>query len=421
MKDKKKILFLSPPNPFLENPRATPRIGLLYLGTILQKVGHDVTIWHLESLKELEKIDSTLDFIGISATTREYPDAVQILNYLKREGHSAIIAIGGAHATALPAECKRNGFDIVVVGEADDTIEQIVQLKPIPPVIINCGFVEKLDHIPFPDRTLLKERFEPFLHLEGESNVQIASILLSRGCPYCCAFCAPHFQYRRRSNPNIEEELNILSKQGYSALMILDDLPFINETQVETFCNLIRPLQMKFRCNFRPDLITEKVVKLLVGAGCCRIQIGIESATNNILNAMKKGTQANSNGQVIAICHEHGIQVKALFIWGLPSDNLETADAIVDWVKTYRPNSIQVSSFVPLPGSPLWNDRYHRKVTNYSALSFFGNRSATSVISGIENDQFSAEELWILREKILSRCAQFTHIDLGKIDIKPVF
>ena len=33
--ESKNILLVSPPNPFLLNPRSVPRIGLLYLGTVL--------------------------------------------------------------------------------------------------------------------------------------------------------------------------------------------------------------------------------------------------------------------------------------------------------------------------------------------------------------------------------------------------
>ncbi|MCP4695274.1 MAG: B12-binding domain-containing radical SAM protein [Gammaproteobacteria bacterium] len=413
-KKTKKALLLGPPNPFLENPHSVPRLGLLYLGTILQKAGHSVLVRHLNSLREMERISATdFDFIGISATTREYPDAVQILNYLKREKHPATIAIGGPHATALPEECRQNGFDLVVAGEADEAIEQLLYRKPKAPEIIDCGFAGNLDAIPFPERTLMEENWDPFMFLGQDREIQVASIMLSRGCPYACTFCGPHYPYRRRSDANIAAELKSIHEQAYSGLVILDDLPFVTKEQAAGFCDFIRPFRMRFRCNFRPNLMTPQAAKLLAEAGCCRIQLGIESATQDILSTIKRGVRTDTNGKAITICHDHGIQVKAMFIWGLPGDGPETAEAIIAWVERYRPDSVQISAFVPLPGSPLWNSCFHHNVVDYRALSFFADRQNPSAITGVGNNLLSAEELRTLRQDIFEKCAQFTHIDLG--------
>jgi len=353
---RKNILLLGPPNPFLENPCSVPRLGLLYLGTMLRQHGHEVMVRHLHSLSELEGlVEKPFDFVGISATTREYLDAIQILNYFKREGSQATVALGGPHATALPEECLRNGFDVVVTGEADEEIVRLVNHPLDRPGIVHAGMVRELDSLPFPERSLMgdHESWQPFLGLGQDPSLRTTSMLLSRGCPYHCTFCGPHFRYRRRSDYKVAVELEVLRKQGYHGLVIVDDLPFITEQQVRSFCERIRP-----------------------------------------------------------ICHEYGLQVKAMLLWGLPSDGPETAQQIVDWVAHYRPDSIQVSMFVPLPGSPAWQSGYHRRVTDYCALAFFRNPNLRMPI-GVANDYLSPEALETLHEKILSECSRFTHIDRG--------
>jgi anaerobic magnesium-protoporphyrin IX monomethyl ester cyclase len=411
----KNVLLVSPPNPFLENPCSVPRLGLLYLGTMLRQHGHEVTVRHLHSLSELEELaKKPFDFVGISATTREYLDAVQILNYFKREACQATVALGGPHATALPEEGLRNGFDTVVTGEADEEIVRLVNHPSHQPGIVHAGMVRELDRLPLLDRSLMSghESWRPFLSLGQDPSLRTTSILLSRGCPHHCTFCGPHFCYRRRSDNEVAVELQGLRKQGYRGLVIVDDLPFITEQQVRSFCERIRPLEMKFRCNSRSDILTPKMAKLLAEAGCCRLQFGIESADRTVLDGVNKGTSPEANGRTVEICHDHGLQVNAMFIWGLPGDGPEAVQQIVDWVARYRPDSIQVSMFVPLPGSPVWQSGYHRRVTDYCMLSYFRNPKPRMPI-GVANDHLSLETLETLHESILSQCSRLTHIDRG--------
>ena len=412
---RKTVLLVSPPNPFLENPYSVPRLGLLYLGTMLRQHGHQVMVRHLHRLSELEElVEQPFDFVGISATTREYLDAIQILNYFKREGSQATVALGGPHATALPEEGLRNGFDVVVTGEADEKIVRLVNHPLDRPGIVHAGMVRELDHLPVPERSLMgdHESWRPFLSLGQDPSLRTASILLSRGCPYHCTFCGPHFCYRRRSDYSVAVELDLLRKQGYGGLVIVDDLPFMTEQQVRSFCEQIRPLGIKFRCNFRADLLTPKMAKLLAEAGCCRLQFGIESANQMILDRANKGTSPEANGCTVEICHEHGLEVKTMFIWGLPGAGPKAAQQIVDWVARYRPDSIQVSRFVPLPGSPVWQDGYHRRVADYCTLAFFHNPNLRTPI-GVANDHLSQDALETLHNMILSECNQLTHIDRG--------
>ena len=407
------VLLLSLPNAFLANPRAVPRLGLLYLGTVLNRIGHRVTIRHLASLDELCAIlnKGDYDFIGISATTREYGDAVQVLNYCKRVESRAVVAIGGPHATALPEECRRNGFDLVVTGEADSAIGELVGSRGLAPCVVHCGAVANLDDLPLPDRTLIdEEAWRPFLGLGEDPARRVASIMLSRGCPYRCAFCGSHPRYRRRSAEHIGRELRLLRLSGYGGLVILDDLPFASEEHVRAFCAEIEPLDLRFRCNFRTDLLTPVSAARLAAAGCTRLQFGIESASQVILDRVAKGTRPDGNGQAIELCRAHGMQSKAMFIWGLPGDGPRSAEALVAWVARYRPDSLQVSLFTPLPGSPLWRCGCGRQVVDYTSLAFFPNGEPAVANTALPA---AASDLRALYRVILAECARYTHIDLG--------
>ena len=401
----KHILFLTPPNPFLINPLSVPRLGVLYLATALKQHGHEVTVCHLQTFSELEElVKLPFDVIGVSATTREYLDALQILNYFKREHHPATVIIGGPHATALPDECLRNGFDLVVTGEADGQIIDILDNPIKRGTIVHAGFVQNLNCLPFPNRRLVNSlNTQAFMGMR-QPSLRTTTMMLSRGCPYRCEFCGPHFAYRRRSKEHIVSELRMLANDGYEGLIILDDLPFVNKEQAYRFCETIQPFNFRFRCNLRTDFLTPKIAMRLADAGCCRLQFGIESASQLVLQRINKGDTTH-NGEAIKLCRETGIEAKAMFIFGLPGDNLISAQKIVEWVACYRPDSIQVSKFTPLPGSPLWQNGYH--FTDYTTLSFFPNSFFTYPLTH-QQDQVSEMIYWILLQ-----CQEFTHIDSG--------
>jgi radical SAM superfamily enzyme YgiQ (UPF0313 family) len=202
----------------------------------------------------------------------------------------------------------------------------------------------------------------------------------------------------------------MLADLGHRTLVVVDDLPFLTAFQVRQFCDLIRPLVLRFRCNFRADRITPAIARMLAEAGCVRIQIGVESVTEGVLTAVRKRLGTEAAGRAIAICREAGIAVKAMFVWGLPGDGPATARQTVKWVRRWRPDSIQVSTFVPLPGSPLWRDGYGARVTDYRALNFFDRDDQPM---GFGNDRYGPAELAAWRRWLLDACWPWTQIDLG--------
>jgi len=414
-----RILLLSPPNAYLENARSVPRLGLLQLGTILQHAGHDVRIVHLRALAGLVPLaQESWDWIGISATTREYPDAVAMLNFWKRQPLTTMgppVVIGGAHASALPLECLLNGFDAAIVGEADEQIVRIVDAMVARrgDPCVSCDPVRDLDSLPIPDRTLLEDAWQPYVSPEQGSR-KIGSILLSRGCPYKCAFCGPHPSYRRRGEGQIAAEIDALAGWGYEGFVVLDDLPFVNKMHVLEFCRLLTGRDWIWRCNFRPDLITRQIVDALVDAGCRRVQLGIESASQAVLDSVHKRTTPEQNGEAVRLCQDRGLAVKAMFLWGLPGDNFETAHDILLWIQRYRPADTQLWAYTPVPGSPLWNAGDAAKVTDYQTPWF--HPDGDSFPNCLGNDRHTAAELWALRAQIEYDIEGVTRIDRGTVN-----
>lgn len=403
----KKILLLAPPNNFLLNSKLC-RISLLYLATALKQSDYQVNIEQISNLSELVSILKVqYDFIGISATTPEYPGALSILNYIKRLNPSIKVCIGGNHATALPDECLRNGFDIVVCGEAEQIICQLVNeaLQPnFQPKIVQAGFIYNIDSIPIPDRSLVKHlQFFPSLCGINNKDQKTATILLSRGCCYNCSFCGIHFPYRRRTIENVVSELAMLFDEGFNSLILLDDLPFITFSQVKEYCNEVTKYNFAWRSNFRTDLLTSDIISMLVKSNCKRIQIGVESVDNEQLKKLNKLTTNSINEQAIFDCRRLGLEVKAMFMFGLPEENhVVAAENIISFVKRTKPHSVQVSKYATLPGSTLWNNGLNIDVVDYTKLVFF------------QNDIMNIEEPFeIIYRNLITELRNYTIVDDG--------
>ena len=121
-----RVLFVCPKS---YNPKQTYReypLGVGYLATVLQKLGHeaaifdqcveggdDALLWHrLQSFAP--------DVVGFSVITPNYPVAKAQLAAVRRLCPNALLVAGGIHPTLFPDDLLADGADVVVLGEGGD-------------------------------------------------------------------------------------------------------------------------------------------------------------------------------------------------------------------------------------------------------------------------------------------------------------
>ena len=141
------VLLINPPSAFstYKGTKITafvqryPILSLSCLAAAVREKGYSVSILDLGiENNPLQVLHSTLDelkprIVGVSSTTPLYFEAVEISRMSKeRLGKEVITVLGGPHASALPEECLRtSAFDIVAVGEGDETIVEIAEGKKL--------------------------------------------------------------------------------------------------------------------------------------------------------------------------------------------------------------------------------------------------------------------------------------------------
>ena len=153
MKKRKKILLISPSGAVSVYKEAKvkealehmPYLSLGYLGAMLIKNKHDVKVLDLSLFSHAIKTliqtldDFQPDYVGISFTTPLYNEMKHIAKEVKKYNNKIIIIGGGPHCSILPkTTLMESDLDIVVIGEGDYTIVEIVDGK-ISSELANIG------------------------------------------------------------------------------------------------------------------------------------------------------------------------------------------------------------------------------------------------------------------------------------------
>jgi len=197
------------------------------------------------------------------------------------------------------------------------------------------------------------------------TDVRMAHIMLSRGCPFSCFFCAvtqKKLQYRSGASAKMELEY-LKCKYRIRGFAIVDDNFVVNKRAVRDVCESIGNLGLRWSALSRVDTINYELLEAMKDAGCIELKFGIESGSERILQAMGKNISCNQIRQAVTLASSIGIRVKAFLVHGFPGENIESTKETISLLKEigHMIDRISLFRFVPLPGSHVFrNARVYR-------------------------------------------------------------
>jgi len=349
-----------PKSTFLEDSMVFGPLGLWYLASRLESLGHKVDFYDLnvDSLP-----DDCYDEIWVSATS---PQMAEIKRVAKEtSGYKAKKVLGGASVWANPDSCKNLGYDLIVGGESDspDSIKMILET---PSGHIMPSISRTLDWVLPPNRRWVN-KYHSYLQDFNGNKIPCTTMFNSRGCPLECAFCESSrhgiiWDRLTRYEPlEIEEEqIKECKKLGYSAIAYYDDIKPLNKKRMYKELEMLKKYDMIWRCFLRSDIINNQggydYLKEMRDGGLVEIFVGVESASNEIKNNITKKTTIEQDSNIVDWCKQLGIRCKTSFILGLPGESLETMQATRKWILEHRPDRVQVGRLIPFPGTPLFKN-----------------------------------------------------------------
>lgn len=377
------FLLVYPPYSY---PKKAPPIGLGYIAAVLEQEGHvvkilDMSVMGIDNSDLINEIkDTKPGVVGISFMTNQYNNAISIAEAAKAASDATTVIAGGPHASALPLEvANEKSVDIVVIGEGERTIIEVINklenkesLEGVKGIAFKNGdiiainerreLIEDLDSLPFPAWHLLPLDCYTIPSTGGSSTKQVFALLSSRGCPNNCIFCDSHTvfgrRFRWRSANNIISEIKYLSEDfGAKQFDFVDDTLTVNRKRAMEICSqfIANKLNITWMCNARVNTVNMEMLEEMKKAGCARIEFGVESCDQSVLNIMKKGITLKQIENAHRMAKEAGLSIGTFIMVGNLGEDSNSIKRTEECLKKLDTDDIYISIATPFPGTELYN------------------------------------------------------------------
>jgi radical SAM superfamily enzyme YgiQ (UPF0313 family) len=366
--------------PFTDN--LEPPLSLAFIAAALERGGHrtqiiDLQISHIQQNLEKTINMESVDLVGITAMTPQIKQAHEIAKKIKCNHPNIPIIIGGAHPTLLPDQTllEFEAFDIIVIGEGEITAAELVttleQKKPISHVrgiaYRSNGKVTKTESRPritsLEDLPNPHEYYDFEYYLNNNSfgfTDKSVSMVVSRGCPFNCRFCATKNFWTRKyickSTDGVIKEIRYVLGRGAEGIVFRDSTFNVDKKWIHELCEKIlkEKLYFKWAINARVNLVDYEQFSSMRKAGLDTVYFGVESGSQKILDFYGKGIKLQETEKAFEICRKLGIHTGAYFMLGALPETRKDMELTYQFVKRLKPTFSLVFIFMPLPGSELY-------------------------------------------------------------------
>jgi len=363
-------------------------LGMLYAATAMRDRGLSVAAFdpmlqepaqgfrvslaaHLPAIVAVYEDD--FNFLSKMCLTRMRDVAWEIARSAKASG--VVTIVHGSDSTDNPALFLENGFDYVLCGEAEASlcdlcasilrneevsdIDGLVRLGPQGKIIRSKQRLASNPAWPklsSPARDLID--LKPYHRAWKQAHGQFSlNMVASRGCPYKCNWCAKPISgniFHLRSAAAVADEMLDLKRRACAEhIWFADDIFALDHRWVGEFADEVnrRRASVPFKIQTRANLMTDATVENLRRAGCQEVWMGVESGSQNILDAMDKGLTISSVIDARDRLKHAGIRACYFLQFGYPGEYWPQIQQTIALVRDTRPDDIGISFSYPLPGT----------------------------------------------------------------------
>lgn len=405
-------MFVVPPvtaedryGPMASAGNSLPPHAFLYLGAVARRAGWTPVIVDCPALAiplgrcadEILKHDP--DVVGFTTTTMSVAKAATVAEDIRRQAPEVLLAVGGPHVTALPAETLERlpVFDVGCAGEGEEPLLRLLAAlesggdpRDVPGLVVrdDDGSVranppgEQIDLAGLPDLAWdLLDGFPDHYHAAATylNKTPFTDLIVSRGCRYRCTFCDNQtFGRSIRALPvdkilgNIDR---LVADYGIKSLFFTDDsLMTLRDDFVAVCEGLVeRGYDLEWSINARTSEVDAEILALMRRAGCWQISYGVESGSWEILKRIKKAATPNMQARALRLTAEAGIKSNAYIIIGFPGETHETLRETEEFLKRVPIDTLRLTFFTPFPNTDITEDLVGNGeiVADWTRLNFY--------------------------------------------------
>jgi anaerobic magnesium-protoporphyrin IX monomethyl ester cyclase len=353
-----------------DKAQVNPPVGMVYVASNLKRAGHEVKFFDcmLDHIKPEEYKEILLrenpDMIGVGFVSTLRYSGFEYARIAKETLPHAQVIVGGVHSSIFPKKIlqKYSFIDFVVSHEAEMSLLELIEKGPVntkgvtyrdekgeiiknPPSIP----LTNLDELAMPDWNMCNmEKYYETAKNFGADFLKFPhfGIITSRGCPNRCTFCGSEklsVKVRRHTPQYVHKMLKILRvKHNVRDIYFLDDTFALDLNWLNELKTLLKenPIDIVFSGQIRANT-PPAVIKMLKELGFYAVNIGVETGSQKVLNAMRKGIVVKQIKTCVKAAKENGLFVKVYLIFG---DLAEETDDIRQTVQLV--NSLPIDEFV---------------------------------------------------------------------------
>jgi len=355
-------------------------VALTSVGTAIA-ADHEVRVMDLrledENALAKELLEFQPDVVGTTSMTTDSYQAKAVMRLARQICPNALTIIGGHHPTLSPEEFDHDFVDVIVQGEGEFTLQEIMRrwVEQMPRGDRTFAGVAgtryrdasgkrcangkrqqtaSLDDLPIPDRNLIA-KYQGRYFFTGIRPM--ASIFTSRGCSFDCNFCAIWEFYERKtrflSAKRIVDQMEACAEPF---VFVLDDNFLTNARRAKELCDELerRDVKKYWMTQGRTDFAADhpELMARLAKNGLVMVLSGFESNSDDNLAALRKKSSWRKNQRANEILRDNGIIATGIFMVRADWTKEQFAQ-LWEYVRSLTIGVPLFTILTPLPGTQL--------------------------------------------------------------------
>lgn len=362
-----------------------PPLATIQAASNLREKGHEVFLFDANFAKGAEDVtphlkenpdylviyDDGFNYLTKMCLTNMREAAFEMIQMAKKQG--ILVFVSSSDSTDHFEQYLEKGADAVILGEADETLSELIESGTNWKTCKGIAFLEKDAVQKTPPRANLKDLsalplpawdlvdIKPYQEAWSTHGYFSINLATTRGCPFKCNWCAKPIygnRYNSRTPEHVVSEIKLIrSLFDFDHIWFCDDIFGLKPNWVQEFNQVLKKerITLRYKIQSRADLlIKDDTIKSLAESGCEEVWIGAESGSQKILDAMDKGTSVQQIENSTVLMKKHGIKPCFFLQFGYLGETWKDIQLTKNMLINLMPHDIGVSVSYPLPGTKFY-------------------------------------------------------------------